>query len=140
MSDKKLLFVYGSLLSGLHNHSYFLGRDKGEQVQLLGEWTTPPEYTMVAMGSFPGVLVDGNTAIKGELYAVSEAVYGAIEGLEGYPTFYTRSPLRTPLGAAELYVLVDTESRDYRNRYKRVEDGDWRRFYRERRVGYRGVG
>ena len=62
--ENKLLFVYGSLLSGLHNHSLL----DNEEATLLGEATTPPEFSLLDLGSYPGLSLDGTTSVKGEVY------------------------------------------------------------------------
>ena len=117
----KLLFVYGSLLSDMHNHSILSSSD------LLGVCKTEPIFDMVDLGAFPALLMNGQTAIQGEVYSVSEAVYEMVERLEGYPSFYDRTSLRTPHGEAEVYYLP---RRDSRREYSLVESGDWKGFYR----------
>jgi gamma-glutamylcyclotransferase (GGCT)/AIG2-like uncharacterized protein YtfP len=132
MSEKKLLFVYGSLRQGLGNHSFL----RDENVSYLGNFITEPEWTMISLGGFPALLEGGNTAITGELYSVPEPVYRAIERLEGYPTFYNRKPLTTPLGEAEVYYIEEME-RYGRNPedYTVVEHGDWWKYISENSRG-----
>lgn len=120
--DTRLVFVYGSLLDGLHNNPVL--RDS----PLLMEWTTKPEYTLTDQGAFPAVVEGGTTAIKGELYAVSQDVWESIEYLEGYPHYYGRITLETPCGDAVMYTLDSTD------RCAIVESGDWREYYTKQSV------
>lgn len=125
------LFVYGSLLEGLHNSCLLTEGD----ADLIGETSVVGDYLMISMGSFPAVLELGGHAmrhntIRGELWDVGEDTWKDIERLEGYPSFYDRTSVRTPLGQAEMYVLNQQE---YGNGdlYEPVEDGDWRKYYNQ---------
>jgi gamma-glutamylcyclotransferase (GGCT)/AIG2-like uncharacterized protein YtfP len=60
--------VYGSLRQGFGNHG-LLTRHKA---RFVGFVMTPPEYTMLHLGGFPGLIRSGETAIKCELYEVSD--------------------------------------------------------------------
>ena len=117
----ELLFVYGSLLSGMGNHALL---DNVES-DLISEFTTESEFTLRDLGYYPGVRLDGNTAIKGELYSVSEAVWERVEHLEGYPSFYDRTPLYTPYGTAQMYFLAEEDVSDR----VIVESGDWKEYF-----------
>lgn len=116
------IFVYGTLKEGFGNHTWYL-KNKATK---LGEHTTEAKHTMVSLGGFPGVLYGkGITAIKGEVYEVDEATSKAIDGLEGYPTFYDKVIINTPYGDATMYVL----SKAYLSRgfmqMPIIETGDW---------------
>lgn len=113
-----LIFVYGTLKTNHGNWDYFL-KDKSEYV---GKYTTNPEYQMVCLGGFPGVLLHGNISIKGELFRVDDATMRSVDGLEGFPTFYNRKQIETPEGLAWMYYL---EGERYRS-YQQVENGDWK--------------
>ena len=113
--------VYGSLLSGLHNHSLIAN---GE---LLGEHETDPEFTMFSLRAFPGVVHRGSTKIKGEVYEVNKQTFKALDSLEGYPSFYNRELINTPYGEAWIYLINDS----YEFNREVVDDGDWRRYYQE---------
>ena len=128
MPDSKLLFVYGSLRKGLGNHSFL----RHENVSYLGNFVTEPEWTMYSLGGFPALTEGGDTAIVGELYSVPEDVYRAIERLEGYPSFYQRKSLTTPLGEAEVYYITDL---DKYGRDDVVECGDWWKYLSENSRG-----
>ena len=117
MSNNHLVFVYGSLRKDLHNHNSYLKHSK-----FLGRHTTHPEYTMLSLGSFPGVRVGGNTAIKGELYEVDDLALERLDYLEGVPTFYDRHTIPTEKGDAIMYVLERI------GEYVEVPNGDWKDF------------
>ena len=110
-----LVFVYGSLLSGLLN-SKFLNTAK-----LLGEFTTPPSYKMFDLGMFPCIVRGGDTPIKGEIYQVDEETFAVLDRLEGHPDFYRRSKINTDQGKAWVYLYPDDVVGG-----DRVDDGDWR--------------
>jgi len=114
-----LVFVYGSLRKGMGNHSVM-----GDSL-MVGTWTTPPEYHLADLGYYPAVLKGGNTPIVGELYAVSQAIWEDIEGLEGYPVYYDRTELTTPHGQAVMYYLPFERHEDH----NLVESGDWTEYY-----------
>lgn len=90
MMSKHYVFVYGTLLSGYGNWEHFLNNDKAK---IVGEYETTPNYTMYNLGAFPGVVMGGDTAIKGEVYEVDDEVFRALDGLEGYPSFYDRTKI-----------------------------------------------
>lgn len=120
------VFVYGSLMRGFSNHH----RLAGEGSQFLQEAETTPEFKMVSLGAFPGILEGGKTSIKGEVFEVDAEVKKGLDYLEGHPTFYRRTPitLLTPLAllegeVVEAYIL---QGRGNRSHYDEVPNGDWK--------------
>jgi gamma-glutamylaminecyclotransferase len=117
------IFVYGSLRKGFYNHrlltdSTFLGMAK-----------TPPGYTMIGLGGFPGVIKAGEGRVLGEIYEVSEKTLKNLDRLESHPNFYCRTPVEveTPEGEAievETYLLPISYLRDGA---EVIESGDWKR-------------
>lgn len=121
--------VYGSLLSGLHNHGVM---NRAEGV-LVGEFQTKPEYTLVSLGSFPGLIAGGNTSVKVEVYEVEEDKVHVLDRLEGYHpdndpnnNFYTREVIE--IEGVEGGVSVYTLPKEYLDRRVVVENGDWRQY------------
>ena len=95
MSNENLVFVYGSLKQGYHNHDVIAfdfdnhARNKG--YDYLGKTKTVDKFTMYDMGSFPAISFDENGKhVTGELYAVDDATLDLIDVLEGYPDHYDR--------------------------------------------------
>jgi gamma-glutamylcyclotransferase (GGCT)/AIG2-like uncharacterized protein YtfP len=109
------VFVYGTLKRGWGNHRIL------EESNLLGECVTHPNFTMVHLGGFPGVLMGGETAISGEVYEVDELTMNRLDGLEGYPSFYNRLEIPTDYGMAWMYYLSDRYST-----HPVIEDGVWK--------------
>ncbi|MCK5021000.1 MAG: gamma-glutamylcyclotransferase [Candidatus Peribacteraceae bacterium] len=106
MSHK--VFVYGTLKVGHGNHRLLEGSKQ------LGEYTTPPKYSMYSLGGYPGVTDEGETAIQGELYEVNDNTFERLDMLEGYDParvkdgrgFYDRIEIDTPEGKAWMYTIT----------------------------------
>ena len=112
------VFVYGTLKRGYGN-SYLL--DDSDFVQ---EAMTSPEYTMRSLGGFPGVQLNGNTPIHGEVWRVNKKTMDRLDQLEGYPRFYDRKQidLRGCNYMPWMYFLPEQEYLTY----PVIEDGVWR--------------
>lgn len=86
------VLVYGSLLTGLHNH----GRLEGSR--LIGPARTAEHaFLMIDMGRFPGVIVAAGPAraqVVGEVYEVDGPTLASLDALEGHPHFYRREEVR----------------------------------------------
>jgi gamma-glutamylcyclotransferase (GGCT)/AIG2-like uncharacterized protein YtfP len=121
--------VYGSLIKGLHNNSVL-----GDSI-LLGTTKTLPEYTLGSLGSYPGMIHKGDTAVTIEVYELldSELDYRMrrLDQLEGYTgkghpyNFYNRVEIDTEFGKAYTYLYNGRLDHDI------VEDGDWKKYYNE---------
>lgn len=111
------VFVYGSLLSGLHNHPVLGGS------RLVGEGEISG-YTMANLGSFPGVAKGGKGSVVGEVYEVNATTLARLDRLEGHPSFYRRTMVRLVDGSVAWVYLLQP---DYVRRSPQVPCGDWRR-------------
>lgn len=109
------IFVYGSLKRGFSNHFLL------ENSKFLGEFITDPEYKMISLGYFPGVILEGNTSIYGEIYEVDTDTFKRLDTLEGYPSFYDRVEIETDYGNTWMYYL-----KNLKGIYRVVEDGIWK--------------
>lgn len=90
VSKTYVVFVYGSLKKGFHNHQLLSGND----ATFLGEAeSTAPAYAMLDLGSFPG-LIEGDQRVKGELYEVNQYTMDNLDALEGHPYMYERKLAR----------------------------------------------
>ncbi|SEO56454.1 gamma-glutamylcyclotransferase family protein [Aquisalimonas asiatica] len=117
---REQVFVYGTLRRGGSNHR--LLRD----ARLLGAHRTDPVFAMLDVGPYPGVVNGGETAIQGEVYAVTPAQFRELDALEDYPRTYTRQRIATPWGEAWIYLY-----RPRGQRLPQVPTGDW--FHSSRR-------
>lgn len=101
-----LVFVYGSLKKGFHNHPHFLAGAVD-----LGDARTESSYLMMNGGAFP-YLIDPATlgadhedsladvigTVKGEAYAIGEVTLAALDHLESHPDFYRRKQVNVTMG------------------------------------------
>ena len=86
-----LVFVYGSLKQGFHNHAVLHG------AEFLGEARTRDMYYMVGLGGYPGVLRETNNPnqayVLGEVYKVDDKTLARLDRLEGNGSFYNREQI-----------------------------------------------
>ena len=116
----KLVFVYGSLKKGSHNHGV-LGDSK-----MLGRGNTVEKFTMLDLGSYPAVIDGDDYVIQGELYEVRPLAFESVEFLEGYPEFYNRkeTPIILEDGTQHIaYMYFIEDSYKYDN--VALDDGVW---------------
>ena len=96
------VFVYGTLKSNGHVR----GLNKFPGAVIVGKATTLyPDYDMIDLGSFPGVLLQGTSKVVGEVWEVDEDTLKLLDQIEGYPTFYDRTVVHTTEGKAWMYYL-----------------------------------
>jgi gamma-glutamylcyclotransferase (GGCT)/AIG2-like uncharacterized protein YtfP len=113
--------VYGSLRKGLGN-SGLLNTSKQ-----IGRFETEPIYTMLDLGSFPGLIKNGTTSVIVEVYEVSADILRRLDQLEGFRgsnetnNFYNREKIETPYGEAYIYLL----NRKNMGNTSIVKSGDW---------------
>lgn len=98
------VFVYGTLKEGKGNHRTMLSA----RGKLLGLFIISKQ--MYSMGGYPAVALDREGCTHGEVYEVPDATgLDILDGLEGYPTFYTRDLIDTPFGKAWVYHIPGDE-------------------------------
>lgn len=120
MSKVHKVFCYGSLKRGYGNHRLL------EQSDFISEDETENDKLQLrCFGAYPGVYLDGNNTVKGELYEVDDETFRRLDGLEGYPTFYDRMVVALKSGEAAWMYYLHEEPRG-----RLCEDGVW--------GGYRG--
>ena len=78
------VFVYGTLMRGHINHSYYLSKSK-----FLGE-AELSGYAMYSVSSFPGIVTEPSEKIKGEVYSVDAETLRKLDSLEGEGSLYIR--------------------------------------------------
>lgn len=112
-----LLFVYGTLLKGQENASQLNG------ATFIANDSTLPQYTLLNLGPYPGLLASGNAAVSGELYEVPEALLAFLDAFEDHPEVYVRTPIILVSGRqAFTYVLRPEHVADA----TAITSGDWR--------------
>lgn len=117
--------VYGSLRQGLGNHRLL------ESSELIGTYGVLLPYTMLDLGSFPGIVHNKwkNNPLTVELYEVDDDVMEDLDFLEGYPSFYNREQVMIEDKQALIYFLAN------RSNYVRtatVASGDWKAYINQR--------
>lgn len=95
-----LVFVYGSLKKGFHNHHLL------EKSRFLCE-NSLAGYLMISLGAFPGIIPNPGqfTPVYGEVYEVDEKTLKALDRLEGHPHMYERTLVKLNYGE-EAWVYV----------------------------------
>jgi len=93
----RYVFVYGTLKSGGGN-SYLLEGDGAVFVD-----TAKVEgYGLTPGGGFPYAIPRKNFTARGEVYAVDDATFARLDGLEGFPYHYDRDHVDVTLDTAEI--------------------------------------
>ena len=117
--EKKLYAVYGTLKKGFGNHRILENND------LVFEGSVNIPYYMVSLGGFPGLIKDDkDNPIHIEVYEVTdEETERRLDRLEGYPSFYNKDMIETPVGEAHIYFLERSGYGDN----GLVESGNWER-------------
>lgn len=110
-----LIFVYGTLRRGEHNHVE-LG-----PARYVGEVWTAPSYELVDMGHYPALLESGSDAVRGELYDVPDSWLARLDLFEDVPTLYERKQVALAGDHALGYVM----RRELAGDAPRIESGDW---------------
>jgi gamma-glutamylcyclotransferase (GGCT)/AIG2-like uncharacterized protein YtfP len=82
--DKFLLFVYGTLMrDGIRNKAI-------KDQKFLRDVKTTPEYAMLDLGSYPGLVrvENGGRQIEGELWEIDTPRIELLDQIEGAPNLY----------------------------------------------------
>ncbi|NIB42604.1 gamma-glutamylcyclotransferase [Pseudomaricurvus alkylphenolicus] len=115
-----LVAVYGSLKKHYFNHDIL------QEAEFIGNWLTEPDYTMIDLGGFPGVIQGGSCAIDTEIYRVSTRILRTLDDLEGHPNVYRRVALDSPYGEVEMYLYQNKNEASFeRLRAKTISSGKW---------------
>lgn len=111
---EQLVFAYGTLRLGQHNHSRLHGS------RFLGVCLSPHAFTLLRVGNFPAAVEAGTQSITGEVYAVGGHRLSALDELEGYPNFFDRAIIDTRFGPSWMYVYQRATGHE-----PRILSGDW---------------
>lgn len=133
MHSENLLFVYGTLLSGLSNHHHLAG------ATYLGEARI--QAALFDMGEYPALSLQGAWALPlgpvlGELYQIEPTQWQGLDDLEEVDpesienSMYLRVPIQVawqyPEGVQNVAAQVYVYNWSLAGR-PRIEDGDFRR-------------
>lgn len=121
------VFVYGSLLSGLHNHRQMRG------ATLLGPARTIESvgWALFSLGAFPAMALTGGLgAVRGEVYEVGGRHLARLDSFEGVSSgFYVRQEVLVVVegqgvSLTQAYVQTPEQVRER----EQVPGGCWRRW------------
>ena len=101
------VFVYGTLKSTGSIRGMMSLVDDEAKAEIVGKTkTTYPDYQMMDLGAFPGVVDGGTKHIQGELYKVNEWMMAKLDMIEGVANdFYKVKKVDTDLGKGWMYYL-----------------------------------
>ena len=111
------VFVYGTLRLGETYHHLM------SACEYLGPRSTAPEYELVNIGRYPGLIMDGATSVRGDLFLVTPEILEKLDEYEGYPEDYSRESI--DLEGAETAVAYI-----YRLNVEncpKIVSGDWKK-------------
>jgi gamma-glutamylaminecyclotransferase len=112
----KLMFFYGSLKRGYWNNRLLANSE------FVGDAKTVDKFKLIDLGSFPGMIGDGQANVRGEVFDVPDADVPRLDMLEGHPNFYKRTPIKVELDGK----IVDVETYILQGRQGRYQDiGDF---------------
>ena len=89
------VFVYGSLRRDQRLNPVLA--DHSADSRYIGQVKTHPLYKMYDVGAFPCILRQGETAIVGDLYKVSNKKLRDLDMIDGVPNLYTRETIEIDL-------------------------------------------
>ena len=126
------VFVYGSLLRGLHNSHHLLN----SPLVLPGARTSSSNYVLIDSGNSYLYAVHAANAgdrvqstLLGEVYSVNEQALESLDKLEEHPDYYRRELIQVD-GESEpawMYLIVDKDVLSNLDKYQVVDPpGDWR--------------
>lgn len=115
-----LIFVYGTLKKGGHNHHFMAGQT------FSGHGRTVPGYTLYDLGGYPGIVPAAEDAegVTGEVWSVDDACLAGLDVLEGTAEgLYRREviPLCEPFARSRVEAYVYSQS----VREHRPAGGEW---------------
>ena len=113
------IFVYGTLRRGEHNNCLL------DESKYQGTYETEPEYELRNFGVFPGLMLNGSTSVRGEVYKVNERTLEELDYHEGHPTFYRRMPIKLKSHREKVEAYVITNHPSYRDELPIIPSGDW---------------
>lgn len=130
--SKQFVFVYGSLLRGLHNHDVIANQT------FVAEGATVDPYHLLSLRGFPGAVsgdcLPNPKPILGELYAVDSDGMALLDRLESNGQFYQRyttDVLDTEGNCYEAWCYFLIDEPHYVETCEPVPHNDWAAHYAE---------
>ena len=116
VTEKVNVFVYGTLRLGEPFH-HLLG-----EARLVATTQTPPEFSLVNLGEYPGMMDGGASAVTGEIFEVENSLIPILDRYEDYPELYDRRTILLSNGVRALtYILRPTQ-----HDFPIIQSGDWK--------------
>ena len=81
---------------------------------------TLPIYTLLDLGSFPALLLDGETSVVGELWEIDDYTKKYLDLIEGVPMLYHDRQIELEDKVTALAYVFE-----YNRGYPEIESGDW---------------
>lgn len=127
-TEKTYYFVYGTLKRGYGNNRIL---QQSPTAQFIEEGVTEAKFNLYHLGGFPGVTENGETAIHGEIWEVSDDyTKQRLDMLEGYrkdaPTegLYNKKTIKVNDKDVNIYILNRT---NYITETNKITTGKWER-------------
>ena len=81
---------------------------------------TAPIYTLLDLGSFPALLISGETSIVGELWEIDDYTKKYLDLLEGVPMLYQDKEIELEDETTALAYVFE-----FNRGYPEIKSGDW---------------
>ncbi len=94
------LFVYGSLKRGERHHAEMAG------ARFVRDACTAPRYALAEAGEYPGLVPDGGTRVRGEVFEVDAVLLASLDAFEEVPDLYVRGEVELDDGECVLAYFL----------------------------------
>jgi gamma-glutamylcyclotransferase (GGCT)/AIG2-like uncharacterized protein YtfP len=125
------VFVYGTLKRGGFYNRVLEGSTFIDVAE------TKDNLALFDLGAYPAVVLGlpSNTPVRGEVFEINEETFLELDRIEGYPYFYSRTPIPVILdetGAeVDVWIYFLLQDKLNPNRARQIETGEWFPNYRE---------
>jgi len=83
--------------------------------------STTPDYSLLNLGRYPGLVTGGQTAVIGEVYEVDAHTLSQLDEYEDHPNEYIRREIELADGSrVQAYIF-----QPHGNQYPVITSGDW---------------
>ena len=116
-TDPIRVFVYGTLRVGEPYHHLM------SACEYIGPRKTLPQYELVNIGHYPGLIGNGHTAIVGDLFLVPTGTLEKLDEYEGYPEDYSRETVELEGSETAIAYIYRLNTADC----PKILSGDWKK-------------